>query len=235
MDFAYNLGSNQTPILRKYQVGASFAAAGTIAKIAAANGYGVIPATTTAAANALGLAYEAVTVLTAQQTDGSDPSRFVTVAINPDACLSARCSGSSTVGTAITDYAETSGDTAGVTVTAAGLVSADEGLIVCSYGANAGQMRENITGGSGSAVAGVAFKNDIAIGDKFFTLPFSCLKANTVKLVATALNEVDQSAAVATNEIAYQPIEVKLGQPPSEILTNTYVILVATDHLYASS
>lgn len=235
MDFAYNLGSNGTPLVRKYQVGASFVAAGTLAKVAAANGYGVIPTTTTACANALGLGLEAVTVLTAQQSDGSDPSRFLSVIINPDAVLSARCSGSSVVGTAIADYAETSGDTAGVTVTAAGLVSADEGTVVCSYGANAGSMRENITGGSGSAVAGVAFKNDIAIGDKFFTLPFSVLKAQTVKLVATALNEVDASAAVATNEVAYQPIEIKLGQPTAEILTNTYVCLVASDHLYASS
>ena len=86
---------------------------------------------------------------------------------------------------------------------------------------NAGAMRENITGGSSSAVAGVAFKNDIAIGDRFFTLPFSVLKAQTVKLVATALTEVDASAAVATNEVAYQPIEIKLGQPPTEILTDT--------------
>jgi hypothetical protein len=235
MEFGYNLGSNSTPLVRKYQVGASFVAAGTLAKVAAGNGYGVIPTTTTACANALGLGLEAVTVLTAQQSDGSDPSRLVSVIINPDAVIKARCSGSSTVGTAITDYAETSGDTAGVTITAAGLVSADEGMVICSSGANAGAMRENITGSSGSAAVGVAFKNDIAIGDRFFTLPFSTLKANTVKLVATALTEVDQSAAVATNEVAYQPIEVKLPAAIGEILTDTYVMLVATDHLYASS
>lgn len=235
MDFAYNLGSNGTPLVRKYQVGVgSFANPGVLAKVAAAGGYGVIATTTTACANALGLGLEAVTVQTAQQSDGSDPARYISIIINPDAVIKARCCGSATAGTAITDYAETAGDTAGVTVTAAGLVSADEGTVVCSSGANAGAMRENITGGSGSAVAGVAFKNDIAIGDRFFTLPFSVLKAQTVKLV-TLLYEVDQSAAVATNEVAYQPIEIKLGQPPSEILTDTYVCLVATDHLYASS
>ena len=234
MEFAYNLGSNATPLIKKYQVGANFVRAGTLAKVGGSNAYGVIPTTTTACANALGLGLEAVTAVTAQQSDNSDPSRLVSIIINPDAVLRARCSGSSTRGAAIADYAETSGDTAGLTVTAAGLVSADEGSVICSSGANAGVRRVNITGGSGSAVAGVAFPNDIAIGDKFFTLPFSCINAQTVKLVGTDLDEVDASAAVATNEVAYQPIEIVLGQG-SEILTNTYVMLVAADHLFASS
>jgi hypothetical protein len=107
-------------------------------------------------------------------------------------------------------------------------------MIVCSSGANAGKYRKNITGGSGTAVAGVAFPVDIAIGDRFFTLPFSCMDIQTVQLT-TNLTEVDQSAAVATNQVAYQPIEIRLGNPPSEILTQTYVFLVASDHLFASN
>jgi len=35
--------------------------------------------------------------------------------------------------------------------------------------------------------------------------------------------------------VAYQPVEIKLGNPPSEILTQSYVFLVASDHLFASS
>lgn len=235
MDWAYNMGSNSTPVIRKYQVGANFVRAGTLAKVAGAGVGGPIPTTTTACANSLGLGLEAVTLLTDQQSDASDPSRLVSIVINADAVIRARCSGSSTRGAAIADYAETSGDTAGKTVTASGLVSADEGMVICSSGANAGQKRKNITGGSGSAVSQVAFQNDIAVGDKFFTLPFSCVDIQTVKLVATDLDEVDASAAVATNEVAYQPMEVVLGMPSAEILTNTYVMLIAADHLYASS
>lgn len=233
MDFAYNLGSNTTPIIKKYQVGETFGYAGVPAVVAGAGAYGVKKATTTAAANMLGVTMEAVTTVTAQQSDNSDPSRRVSIIINPDAVYKARYSGAATDGTAITDYAETSGNTAGTTVTAAGLVSADEGSIVCSSGANAGQIRKNITGGSGSAVAGVAFPVDIAIGDRFFTLPQSSMDIQTVKLT-TNLTEIDQSAAVATNEVAMQVIDFSLGQG-SEILTNTYAFIVASDHLFASS
>lgn len=233
MDFAYNLGSASTPIIKKYQVGETFGYAGVPACVAGAGAYGVKKATTTAAANCLGVTMEAVTAVTAQQSDNSDPSRRVSIIINPDAVYKARYSGAATDGTAITDYAETSGNTAGTTVTAAGLVSADEGSIVCSSGANAGQIRKNITGGSGSAVAGVAFPVDIAIGDRFFTLPQSSMDIQTVKLT-TNLTEIDQSAAVATNEVAFQVIDFSLGQG-SEILTNTYAFIVASDHLFASS
>jgi hypothetical protein len=233
MDFAYNLGSNSTPIIKKYQVGETFGYAGVPVTVAGSGGYGVKKVTTTAAANVLGLGLEAVTAVTAQQSDNSDPSRRISVIVNNDAVFKARYSGAATDGTAITDYAETSGNTAGTTVTAAGLVSADEGSIVCSSGANAGQIRKNITGGSGSAVAGVAFPLDIAIGDRFFTLPQSSMDAQTVKFT-TNLTEIDQSAAVATNEAAFQVLDFSLGQG-SEILTNTYAFIVATDHLFASS
>jgi hypothetical protein len=233
MDFAYNLGSNSTPIIKKYQVGETFGYAGVPVTVAGSGGYGVKKVTTTAAANVLGLGLEAVTAVTAQQSDNSDPSRRISVIVNNDAVFKARYSGAATDGTAITDYAETSGNTAGTTVTAAGLVSADEGSIVCSSGANAGQIRKNITGGSGSAVAGVAFPLDIAIGDRFFTLPQSSMDAQTVQLT-TNLTEIDQSAAVATNQCAFQVLDFSLGQG-SEILTNTYAFIVATDHLFASS
>jgi hypothetical protein len=233
MDFAYNMGSNQTPVIKKYQVGETFGFAGVIACVAGAGVAGVKKCTTTAAANALGLTLEAVTQVTAQQSDNSDPTRRVSIIVNNDAVYRARYSGAATDGTAITDYAETSGNTAGTTVTAAGLVSADEGSIVCSSGANAGQVRKNITGGSGSAVAGVAFPLDIQIGDRFFTLPQSSMDAQTVKFT-TNLCEIDQSAAVATNEAAFQVIDFSLGGG-AEILTNTYAFIIATDHLFASS
>lgn len=234
MEFAYNLGASTTPLIRKYQVGETFGYAGVLACVGGAGAYGVKKATTTAGANQLGVTMDAVTTVTAQQSDNSDPSRRVSIIINPDAVFKARCSGAATDGTAITDYAETSGSTAGTTVTAAGLVSADEGTIVCSSGANQGQYRKNITGGSGSAVAGVAFPNDIAIGDKFFTLPFSTMDIQTVQLT-TNLTEVDQSAAVATNQVPLQPIEIKLPANVGDILTQTFVLLTCVDHLFASS
>jgi hypothetical protein len=235
MDFAYNLGSNSTPIIRKYQVGETFGFAGVIACVGGAGAYGIKKATTTAAANALGMVLEAVTTVTAQQTDNSDPTRRISVIINPDAVFKARYCGSATDGTAITDYAETAGDTAGLTVTAAGLVSADEGSIVCSSGANPGVLRKNITGGSGSAVAGVAFPADIAIGDRFFTLPQSGgIDAQTVTFT-TNLTEINQSVAVATNTAAFQVLEFQLPAINGDLLTQTYALLCATDHLFASS
>jgi hypothetical protein len=235
MDFAYNLGSNSTPIIRKYQVGETFGFAGVIATVGGANTYGVKKATTTAAANALGLALEAVTTVTAKQTDGSDPSRRVSIIINPDAVFKARYSGAATDGTAITDYAETAGDTLALTVTASGLVSADEGSIVCSSGNNAGALRKNITGGSGSAVAGVAFPISIAVGDRFFTLPQSGgIDAQTMTFT-TNLTEINQSVAVATNTAAYQVVEFQLPALNGDLLTQTYAMITASDHLFTSS
>jgi hypothetical protein len=235
MDYAYNLSPNSTPLIRKYQVGETFGFAGVIACVGGAGAYGVKKCTTTAAANSLGLTLEPVTTLTAQQSDNSDPARRVSIIINPFAVFKARYSGAATDGTVITDYAETAGDTAGLTVTAAGLVSADEGSIICSSGANPGVLRKNITGGSGSAVAGVAFPADIAIGDRFFTLPQSGGADVQTVTFTTNLTEINQSVAVATNTAAYQVVEFGLPALAGDLLSQTYAFVVASDHLFASS
>lgn len=237
MDVAYLLGSNQTPVRKKYQVGETMATAGIPVVVAGSGAYGIKKATTTAAANCLGVTLDAVTTNTTQPTDGSDPRRLVSVIVNPDAILRARLSGSSTAGTALSTQTE-------VTATSTGLIADsdsdntnyDEGGVFWYTGLNKGptSFRKIITGDGTNADVGVPWTYDPAVGDKFVVLPFSTMDLQYVQLTSD-LSEVDCSVAVDTDNANFIPVELEGLGVPRDALTNSYVLMAIADHLYASS
>ncbi len=118
MEFAYLLGGG-APIVKKYQVGEAMATAGVpvIAEAAQATA-GIALASTTGAANMVGVTLDTQdTLVTAQQTDNSDPERVVTVLTNSDAVWKAKLSGGAGTDTALTLRTVSTASTTGLTVT----------------------------------------------------------------------------------------------------------------------
>ena len=139
MQYAYNaVGVGEARIL-EFKLGAS-AAAGIIVKVDGTNAYGeVIPTTTTAAVDALGLTLNAGTYTATQgETEGT-----VMVVVNPFAVYRAKISGAATEDTALSAatyhvLTNTSASAAGTTVTATHAGTNFKcGLIYMLTGANA--------------------------------------------------------------------------------------------------
>lgn len=238
MQVAYLLGSNQTPIIKKFQVGETMANAGVPVVVAGSGQYGIKLASTTAAANCLGLTVDAATTNTTQPTDGSDPRRRVSVIVNPTAVLKARMSGGATTGTALSTETENTGTSTGlIAKSGTDFTNFDEGGVWWYTGNNAGptSFRKIITGDATDADVGVPWTNDPAVGDKFVVCPFSCVDIQYVQLTSNFL-EVDASAAVDTNNANFIPIEVEVfGNGNPDGLTSSYVYMTIADHLFASS
>lgn len=238
MQLAYLLGSNQTPIIKKFQVGETMANAGVPVTVAGSGGYGIKLVTTTAAANCVGITMDAVTTNTTQPTDGSDPRRRVSVVVNPNAVLKARLSGGATTGTALSTETENTGTSTGlIAKSGTDFSNFDEGSVFWYTGANAGptSLRKIITGDATDADVGVPWTNDPAVGDKFVVLPFSCMDAQFVQLTSNFL-EVDASAAVDANNNNFVPLELEVfGQGDPDGLTASFVYMTIFDHLFGQS
>lgn len=231
------LGSNQTPLVKRYQVGETFAVAGVPAVVAGAGHYGVRKATTTAAANCMGITLDAVTTNTTQPTDNSDPRRLISIVVNPDAILKARLCGGATAGTALSTQTENTGDSTGLIATSGtDFSNFDEGGVFWYTGANAGpnSFRKIITGDATNADVGVPWANDPAVGEKFVVLPFNTFGLQYVQLTSD-LSEVDCSVAVDTDNANFIPMELQGLGVPRDALTDSYVLMTIADHLYASS
>lgn len=231
------LGSNGTPLRKKYQVGETMATAGVPVVVAGSGHYGVRLATTTAAANCLGITLDAVTTNTTQPTDGSDPRRQVSVIVNPDAIVKARLSGGATAGTALSTETENTGTSTGlIAKSGTDFTNFDEGGVFWYTGANKGpsSFRKIITGDATDADVGVPWTNDPAVGDKFVVLPFNCMGLQYVQLTSN-LAEVDCSVAVDTDNANFIPMELQGLGVPGDALTSSYVLMTIADHLYASS
>lgn len=229
MRFAYQLDGGTTPLYRKYQIGAAFPTAGVPALVSAANKGGLALGSTTGAADLVGITVDAqATFVTAQQSDGSDPERQVTLVASPHAAFKALMTGSSTEGTAIVTDTETAASTTGLIVTTGtNYTNFDEGGIYGTSGANMGKSRKIITGDATNADVEVAFPADIAVGDVFMHFPFWPGEDQFVQL-STLLTEVDCSATVDTNNNNFRVIDMELNTT-----TNSYVHLVPFDHLFA--
>lgn len=231
------LGSNKTPYKRKFQVGETMATAGVPVVVAGAGAYGVKKATTTAGANMIGITLDAVTTVVVQQSDNSDPSRFVNVIVNSDALVDARLCGGATSGTALSEETEVTGDSTGLIAdSTASFTNFDEGGVFWSTGANRGpsSFRKIITGDATNADVGVPWPVDPVIGDKFVLVPFSLFDLQYVQLT-TLLDEVDVTAAVDTDNANLIPFEIKFPANFSRVLTDTHILMTIADHLYASS
>ena len=238
MEFAFDLSGGAVPILRRYQVSATNTVIGVPYLKVAANGSGVAKATTTAAADFVGVNVDAAgTYATAQNSDGSDNAAITTLIINPLAVYKARLSGGATDGTALTAQTITTASTDGLSVVTSGFDSnspdMDEGIVWGYSGANAGKARKITSTSANDATITVAFPHDIAVGDKFLFAAVSPLSTITAQLT-TNLTEIDATAAIS-GDATIVVVEMMLKDEAFEGDKTSYALIQFVDHLLNGS
>ena len=165
---------------RKYFIAASFANAGIVAGSTEATNEGLIPTTTTAATDAIGLTLDTATY---SATPAAGATGLITVANRPfNLCEFTMCGGA-TEGTALTIMTETAGD-----VSTPDLISSTNAAANSMIGGTVwryrgeGQMvpmheSRQITAHTASVSVGVTvdFERAINIGDQFLMCPWTDL------------------------------------------------------------
>ncbi len=230
MEFAYDLSGTSTAFIKKYQVAASNSVLGVpYLQNAGSGGTGIVLATTTGAANALGVNVDtAGTYVTAQQTDNSDTQRLTSVIINPHGVYRALLCGGAGSSTAAVLYTATSGGSDGLTIVMDQSVASpdlDETYIFCLSGTNAGKKRK-VTSTSGStATFLVAWPLDVVAGDTFIGTGMTPTQTEALTLTTdlTAIN-----ASLAPTGAAYNCIELVLDGRG-----NSYGLTSFGDHCFS--
>lgn len=232
MELAYTM-SGAAPLMKKFQVNATVARAGVPLVIPGAGNAGVVLATTTGAADMVGVNLDTATYVTAQQTDGSSAERKITLVVNPDAVWRMLMSGGATENTALTLQTVTTAATDGLSVTTAAEWSNptfDEGFVWGYDGANAGQARKITSVSSTAGTVTVAFDQDTDVGDNFLRCPYSPIQGTTIQLT-TLLTQANASIAVGTGA-QFKTVELLLRDINNEGRTNSYVLAVSGDHVW---
>ena len=240
MDYVGSLLGNTTPLRLQYQIGAAMPNPGVPVVIGGAGAEGVELGTTTAAADLVGITVDAqATLVTAQQTDNSDPARQVSVIVDPNAMYQARLSGGATEATALAAHTVDTEATDGLTVeTDTAFTNFDEGTVFCYSGANAGEGRK-ITSVSGNhATVIVAFRNDVLVGDVFIKAPYAAspyaMEDQFVQLT-TNLFELDASAAVDTDNANFRVVRlIYRDQSWDDNRTRSFAHIVPFDSIFAA-
>lgn len=232
MQYAYNLVGPGEARVATYKVGATVSA-GTLCQLDDSNKYGeVIPVTTTANTDTVGLALNTGTYSTTQgATEG-----VVTVVCNPLAVIRAWVAGSATTDAALSSstyhvLTNTSASSGGTTVTATH-AGTDFSLGTCYMltGANKGLSRILTTITSTTSVTvTVPFPYAIAVGDKALILPYS--KACNKVQPTTALTQADASIATGTGVDA-AVVELEIPTPVNTTYPEVWVNFVVHDHFY---
>lgn len=229
MEFSYTL-SGATPRKRKVILGEQSDVAGVPLIAGGAGQAGPVKASTTAAADMIGvqIAVPAVSYGTAQKSDHKENASLAEVITNPDAVYKAKLSGGASSGTALSEYTTTAASTTGLTATFASLATTfDEGTLHCIEGANKGISRRIASIAANVATMTVAFPKDIATGDKFIVVPYAPDTANQYVQLTTDLTELNAGVAVDTDNANFRVVELKLDDTD-----NSYAYVVAVDHLY---
>lgn len=238
MDYAYNLYGT-APLIKKYQVGEDMATAGVPVLIGGAGNEGLALASTTAAADLVGITLDTATLVTAQQTDNSDPAATVTVIIQPGAVYKARLSGGATSGTALAQHTVTTASTDGLTVTTSGSTwnspSYDEGVVWGYAGANAKVARKITSVAANAATVTVAFPIDIAVGDTFLRAPFVGspvgMEDQFVQLTTT-LDEINTAVTIDTDNNNFRIVDLHLLDSSEEGNLNSFANVIAFDSVF---
>lgn len=235
MEFAYDVSGTSIATVKKYQVAASNTQLGIMYLRSA--GAGVVKATTTGAANALGSNIDtAGTYVTAQQTDNSDTARLTSIIVNPGAVYKLLLSGGATEGTAISLRTVTTASSDGLTVTTGDDWTSpqyDEGTIWGYDGANAGKVRHIDSTTSVAALTVVAFPLDTVVGDRFLRAPYTPAQTITLQLT-TNLYQADASIAVATGG-AWDIVELLCNDIGGFGQTSSYVFAMPQDHIFTGA
>ena len=195
----YSTGS-ANPIVKKFMVGASIARPGILVMAPAAANAGVIPCTTTAVTNTVGLSCDSATYTTTQTSTGT--AAFVSCIVNPHAVYQYRMAGSSTSGAALTNQDETTGSAGGTVITTGATWTGtefDSGVVWANGGgvnANKGQYRKITSTDATSGTVTVPFDNAIAAGDDFLRAPYWILDP-TAKTIQFTSDLAEANAAIA--------------------------------------
>lgn len=235
MEYIGDLTGGSTVYIKRYQVAATKAVAGVPVLVpAAAAGSGLIVATTTSTAKAVGVTIDTSgTYVTAQQTDNSDTARTVGVILSPHAVYSMIMNGGATEGTSMILHTVVTGSSDGLSFVED--VNGDSPELAGSTyfgltGANAGRSNRCTSNSTTTATFIRAWPNDPAAGDTFIVAPYFPPYGITVQLT-TLLTQADASIAYGTGA-AFKTTEIVFSQ--SEGRTNSYVHAVLANHVYGA-
>lgn len=234
MNYQYDLTGGSTAVIKKYQVAATKATAGVPVLVGAAAGSGLIVATTTSTAKAVGVTIDTSgTYVTAQQTDNSDTARMVSVILSPHAVYSLKMNGGATEGTSMILHTAQTAVADGLTIVSDVNTDSPEladGTCYCVTGANAGISRKITSNSTTTMTFIVAWPRDIAVGDTFIVAPYTPVNGITIQLT-TLLTDADASIAVGTGA-AFKSVELVFDQNAAR--TNSYVNAVLSNHLFGA-
>lgn len=221
--------NGNAPYLTKVQIGEAFPNAG-VPVLAPTSGAGVVLPTTQNAASVIGVSLDAQPVRrTTQQLENADPAVFVTVSVRRDQIVRARLSGGATSKTALPEFRNTVLSSDGLLITAAFGTEYINGTAFAATGQNAGHLRKmDDPDVDQSAVIGVAFPFDIAVGDLFYAATFGPWEQQQVTLTSdfTEVNATLNSQGSPTARcvgLFFQP-------KGAEGAMKSYAELVWTDH-----
>lgn len=202
-------------IKRTFKLDETVANAGVVIKNAATTG-NAEDATTTSAADALGLSLDTGTYSTTQ----GDAEGMITVVINPLGVHKFLASGGATESTALTTLQNTSADATGLTITDAdvGTADIDGGTTWGIRGNNVGLSRTITTFSSAVSIAvTVPFPRTIAVDDQFLFVPWNPTgtgaagnDGNTAVQFSTLFTQADGAIASGTGANA-QVVELGLN------------------------
>jgi len=232
MRLAYTL-SGAAPHYKKYQIAANSLTVGVPKLIPVTTAAGVAVATTTSAADMVGVTLDTATYVTAQQTDGTSAERLVTLIINPDAVWAMLMSQGATLGTALTLRAVTTASSDGLTVTTGESWTATEYVdgVAWGYdGANVGQMRRISSTSATAGTMSVAFDYDTVVGDNFIRAPWWPSQSLAIQLT-TNLDGADASIVVGTGA-QFKTVELVLGDHTNGGRTDSWVYAISGDHVW---
>lgn len=221
-----------TPILQKVQIGEALTLAGLpLVASLLANVDGVLRASTTAAAEAIGVSLDAqATRNTAQLAGDADPAVYVTVNVRPDQLVRARLSGGATAATTLPEFTNTVASTDGLLITAAFGTGYDDGYAWGATGANAGRLRKIQGGVNTTATPVIPFPSDIAVGDIFYATTFGPLEDAGVQLTSN-IAEIDATGDNQSGTNFRCRVLSQLAKAAGGGL-GTFAEMVFADHLF---
>ena len=235
MKFAYTLGGG-APHNRKFKVDEDLATAGIPVLTAGSGDRGVNAATTTGAADTVG-----ITLDTAVLDDTPGTEGIVTVTINPDAVYRIRMSGTAATGGALLTTTQTAASTTIVTITTGDPVPNSntmlDGMIACISGANWGQTRKITAVAATTATVTTARVRSAASRDVFLLVPVfpgaTQDLGGTLGTLTTTLDEANCLGASTTSGIEFRVVDVEFDFATQTFARNqSYVYAMAGDHIY---
>ena len=236
MEYQGDLTGGSTAVIKRYQVAATNNTVGMPFLVPAGSGSGIVVATTTGAAKAIGVNVDtAGTYVTAQQTGAADTERTCGIILSPFAVYGMLMNGGAANGTAMVLHTAASGGSDGLTIVSdvnTDSPELDEGTCFCLSGANVGVSRKITSNSTTTMTFTVAWPRDVAAGDTFVVAPYNPLQGLTLQLTTT-LDQADASIAVGTGA-AFKTIELKFNDAAHEGRSNSYVYAMLANHVLSA-